>query len=465
MSQSFPFSLPDQITATLNVNTRERERANSRLLSVNLDWINSVFNNQGYNQDEAKEFVRELNPISLRWPQGAWANFYDYETDSRQRGQGYDNKEFNAEVDGNPDLRFGFDGFRQLHDELGFDVLWTFNVNDDTPEKSVARLKDRESKGFDITHIELGNEQFWESQRGPQTATPELFAQTGKAVSRALKEAKPSLKISIPLSWRSGHSGSILSDGRRIDHTDYNCALTKDQTYFDAITVHRYVHLDRNSEAVSCESYRGVLTARVQMQDDVAWCRSFAPDKPVWLSEWGISAGYRAASFLGSADAYLFLFENQDVYEYANWFQVNNYDAHFKWHRDEAGVAIPTKTGFGAVYEIIRNFYHDSEMLAGEMETVELASGCDAVVARAVAKGEQTSIIAVNKTPQNVPFTVKFDGEICVGPFTHKALAFADLDEDKTFGLHESPLELISHGEREVTLPPFSISVITTPIG
>ncbi len=105
MSQEFPFSLPSQVTSTLNVNTKEREAANFRLLSLNLDWIQSVFDNQGYNSDEAKNFVRELNPVSLRWPQGVWANFYDYETDSRKRGQSYDNMEFNSEVDDKPDLR------------------------------------------------------------------------------------------------------------------------------------------------------------------------------------------------------------------------------------------------------------------------------------------------------------------------------------------------------------------------
>lgn len=331
------------------------------------------------------------------------------------------------------------------------------------PKNRWRASKTARSKGFDISHVELGNEQFWESQRGPQTATPSLFAQTAIAVSRALKEVKPDLQISIPLSWRSGHSGSILSDGRRIDHSDYNCALTADQSYFDAITVHRYVHLDRKSDVVKPESYRGILTARIQMQDDVAWCRGFAPGKPVWLSEWGISAGYRAASYLGAADAYLYLFENQDIYHYANWFQINNYDAHFKWHRDETGAPIPTKTGYGAVHEILRGVYFESEMLAGEMETAELAPGSDAVVARAVVKNEQKMIIAVNKTPRNVPFTAKFDGEVCEGPFRHEALKFADLDEDVTFGLHESPLELISHGERKIVLLPFSISVISTP--
>ena len=150
---------------------------------------------------------------------------------------------------------------------------------------------------------------------------------------------------------------------------------------------------------------------------------------------------------------------------HANWFQVNNYDALFRWHRDEAGVAIPTKTGFGAVHEILRNFYQNSEMLVGEVETVELVPGSAAIVARAVVKAGQKSIIAVNKTPRDTPFTVRFDDEDCSGLFQHQALAFADLDENKTFALHESPLRLVSEGASEIALSPYSISVISISSG
>ncbi len=359
-------------------------------------------------------------------------------------------------------LRYGFPGFKQLHDELGFDVLWTFNVNDDSPEKSVARLKDRESKGFDITHIELGNEQFWGSQRGPQTATPELFAQTVKAVSKALKAAKPSLKISIPLSWRSGHSGSILNDGRRIDHTDYNRALTEDQSYFDAITVHRYVHLDRRSEVVKPESYRGILTPRVVMDSDVAWCRSFAPGKPVWLSEWGISAGYRAASYLGSADAYMYLFNNQDVYGYATWFQVNAYDPFYVWSVENK-VLTPRQAGWGANYNIMRSVYQDAEMLGSKTTSVALAPGSDAVLSQAVIKDGKRIVLAVNKTPQVVPFTINFDGKSYKGAFQQDAMAFDNLSQDKTWAFDESPLKPVKTGVAgdAIVLPPYSINVIS----
>ncbi len=456
-AQEYPFPLPAQVTATLNVGTTVTEKANNHLLGVNLGGPRNqpIPGGKGYNESE---FYEKFDPIAVRWPQGVWSNFYDYLSDGRRRNPAYDNKEFSPMIDGHQDLKYGFPTFTRLHNEMKFDVIWTYNLNDDSPQKSVARLKDSEAKGFDVKYIELGNEQFWNSQRGVQTATPEKYLKTAQQVSKALKAVKPDAQISIPLSWRDGKTGSLVQ-GRAIDHTTYNAALTKDQTYFDAISVHRYVHVEGEKKEISAAGYREILTAAVSLQKSVDWTRNFAPGKPVWLTEWGISAGEKAASYLGSADAYMFLFRNQDVYQYATWFQVNAYDPFYVWDY-EGKILTPRQTGWGANYNIMRAVYEGAELLGSKVETTELAPGSNAVLAQAVVKAGKRVILAVNKTPQSVPMTLNFDGKPYKGTFTQKAMAFDNLAQDKTWAFDENPLKPVATSA-SIVLPPYSINVIS----
>ena len=457
-AQEYPFPLPAQITATLNVDTTVTEKANNRLLGVNLGGPRNkpIPGGKGYNE---AEFYQQFDPVGVRWPQGVWSNFCDYISDGRRRNPAYDNKEFSAQVDNHQDLKYGFPGFTKLHNEMKFDVLWTYNLNDDSPQKSVARLKDSEAKGFDVKYIELGNEQFWNSQRGVQTATPKKYLETAQKVSRAIKAVKPDAQLSIPLSWRNAQDDTSLIGGRRMDHSEYNAALTKDQSYFDAITVHRYVHIEGEKNDISADGYRQILTPRVALEKSVDYCRSFAPGKPVWLTEWGISAGEKAASYLGSADAYMYLFCNQDVYGYANWFQVNAYDPFYVWSY-KGKTLTPRQTGWGANYNIMRAVYQDSVLLGSKTESVALMPGSDAIVAQAVVKAGQRVVLALNKTPQAVPFALSFDGKTYKGAFTQKAMAFDNLSQDKTWAFDESPLKPVKAGD-SIVLPPYSINVIS----
>ncbi len=455
-AQTYPFTLPEKITATLSVNTKAKEVFNNKLISVNIDWNAAMKNNVGYNHPDAKAFIRAYKPVSIRFPQGVWSNFYDWEVDARRRYDDYDNKEFTADIERTKNNKFGFEGFTELHNELKFDVLWTYNVNYDSEDKTVRRLRDSEAKGFDVTHIELSNENFWGNQRSERVSTPEKFTAVAKSISAALKAEKPSVKVSIPLSWRRGQ------DVNPVNHDGYNKILAADSSYFDAITVHRYVHLDRFKDTVRQESYQGVLTARLMIAEDVNYCRSLAPGKPVWLSEWGVSCGYHAASYLGMADAYLYIFENQNIYEYTNWFHLNNYNAFFKYKGDSiTNIVTCTKTGYGAVYDVLRSVFQDSELLKGEMTTHQLKTGSDAVVAMAATKNGATTVFAANKTPQSVVFNLKLDDKSYDDTFTHEAMTFDSLGQDKGYKFEENPLNLVKKGRGTITLPPYSVNKIS----
>lgn len=452
-AQDYPFSLPENITATYNIDTKTASTFNNNLLGLNIDW-HAGYESMGYNHPDAKAFMRNYKPVSVRFPQGVWSNFYDWKLDARRRYDDYDNKEFVKPVENFQHIRYGFPGFTELHNELGFDVMWTWNMNYDSNQKSVERLRDHVARGFKVNDIELGNELFWGTQKSHRVSTPDKFYAVAKSLSDTLKSIDPNIKISIPLSWRRGKNID------KFDHTHYNQVMTADTSYFDAISVHRYVHLDRGKDTVSQDAYKGILTARLDYVDDINYCRSLAPGKPVWLTEWGVSCGYNAASYLGMADSYIYIFEHPEIYTRTCWFQINGYDAFFKTEIKDNKKLI-TKRGFGSVYEILRSVFQDSKLLKGTISTTELLPGANAVTAGAVVKDGKMIIFTVNLTNQSVPFNLKINGKTYRDKFTHEAMAFTTLGEDKILELEENPLKLIKLGSDDIMLPPYSVNKIT----
>ena len=450
-AQNYPFALPETITVSLSVDRRVSEPFNNNLIGVNITWPGKLgYGGRGFNHPDAKTFMRKFKPVAVRFPDGVWSNFYDWQLDGRRRYDDYNNKEWTDVIEKGMKLRHGFDGLHELYKELKFGVVWPYNVLYDSNEKSVARMLDRQKKGFNVDNIEMGNEIFWLSQRSQRTSTPVKYVVIAKSLSSALRKANPNVKVSIPISWR-GHK-----------HDDYNKILTRDQSYFDAISVHLYLHFDRESETVSAESYRKTLTARLQLKKDIDYCRSFGPGKPIWMTEWGVGCGFKAASYLGMADAYLSIFENQDIYGHTCWFQINNVNSFYLTRFNAADKSRTiTKTGFGAVYDVLRDVFQDSLLLKSDMTTWQLAKGSDAVVGRAAVKNGKTAVFAVNKTPRPAAFTLKFNDVTYSKSCRHEALKFDSLTDNPSFAAFENPLKLVKESSGTITLPPYSVNKIS----
>lgn len=451
----YPFTIPSTITATLNVETQETEMFNNKLIGYN------IF---GFTKTEEKEFIRKFNPITIRFPHGVWANFYNWETDGyTDYGDTYDHEAHDVTLANYEkyNIRAGFPGLTALNNEkklqnggAGYDMIWTYNLNYDTNLKSTLRLQNSDAKGFDVKDIEIGNEHFWTNQRGTLTSTPQKYVTLAKSLSDTLKKVKPDVRVSIPLSWRTTHGG-------------YNSILVDNKNYFDAITVHKYAGADPDVPAEGDNAYSTILTARLTMEKDVNYARSFAPGKPVWLTEWGVSAGdhCQAAAALGMADCYLYLFENQDKYERANWFSVNGVLNSFITISNTRVIKYPLeKTGYGTVYEIIRSVFENSTMLKGTMTTTQLTTSVgstNAVNARAVTKDGKTMVFAVNLTNKPVVFNLNFNGKALNSSFLHQAFTFNDLSEELVMGIDENPLHEVNDISGKIVLPPYSVNKIS----
>lgn len=473
-AQSYPFNLPENMTATIDITTSNKEAFNNLLLGTNIHDLA---------KSDGQELVRDFNPITIRFPHGLFSNWYDWEQD-KARVYGTDQFTYTKD-DGSSrtvelsylsaiktmdasNLRVGINELNVLNNEKkaetgkGYDMNWTFNMSADGTDYnngspvSVARYKDLVKRGFEVKSIEMGNECFYAGQRSSIIPNPADYIARAKSMYTALKALDPNLQISVPLERKSNPP-----------NTGWNTELTKDGTdYFDAVTVHTYVGYDPDDNSNSNEAYAVALTAREVLRKTIDnYSKVVAPDKPIWLTEWGVkSGGPNAVSALGMADCYLFLSESQDTYDRANWFSVNGkLNSHLVWHEVNGKLTIKEpleKTSYGSTFQIVRSILENSEMLGSEMTVPTLDGVVSAVSARVVKKDGKTMLLVVNKSDQEVPFTINLDGNRYFGEFEHKAMAFSAMDEEITLPYHTDPLQLVKEGRGGIYLPKLSISTI-----
>jgi hypothetical protein len=451
-SQSYPFTLPSEIVATLNIDTTKSEATNNKLLGYN------IFD---FNTNQEKDFIRRFDPITIRFPHGVWANFYNWETDGYTTyDDTYDHETYDdiLAIYAQINYRGGFPGLTTLNNEkkltnngAGYDMMWTYNLNYDDNAKTIARLKDSDAKGFDVRDIEFGNEHYWSNQRGTRTSTPQKYVTLAKSLSAALKAEKPSVRVSITLSCEANHAS-------------YNQTMVDNKTYFDAISLHRYLG-EKPFSAVKTITNSEIITARLDLKKAVDFARSYAPGKPVWLTEWGYDGQLKCQAIcaLGMADCYLFLLENQDKYERANWFGVNSDLNGFVKVVDYKTFYPLEKTAYGSVYEIIRSVFENSTLLSTAIESPKLtttAGSINAISARAVVKNGKKYVFAVNLTDKPAKLNLKFNSTIQNVNFVHQAYKFNNITEIKTSSIDAVPLEKINEGNGLITLPALSVNKI-----
>lgn len=467
-AQEYPFNgLPDTVQVTLEVSTSETETFNNKLLGYNISKFTSP---------QEKELIRKFDPITIRFPQGIFSNWYTWRDDTYEY---YTPWPYNHEGDviREKSLTPGVAGLEDLNNEQisrnqgeGYDFLITWNMSADGQDwgdntDSLARFNHYEDIGFGVRAIEMGNELFYRNQRSPIIPSETEYLLRAKSLSSAIKAINPDVKFSIPLITR----GSATNP-------NWNRLLTEDQSYFDAVTVHKYVGANPDDrDDLSRIAYEYALAGRLELISGVSFATQFVPEKPVWLTEWAVKAGDsrrgNAASCLGMADCYIYLSESQETFERANWFNANRgANQHVLIEEGTANnVVYPfQKTGYGLTYDVIRSVFEDSKMLAVEVHTaskLRLAEGeLNAVSARAVVKQGKTLVFAVNLTDRPVEFRVNIDGVPYNDSYRLEAVKYEQLSDERIIPFDSNPFNHDVHGAGLVELPPLSINRITLAI-
>jgi alpha-L-arabinofuranosidase len=436
----------------LVVTTAASEPVNNALLGYNVLHFKSK---------SEQEFVNRMDPIAMRFPDGVWGNFYDWETDGfTNHGHQHRRSDVYAPTLATwkeRGIKGGFAGLTKLNNDkkqsggVGHDIVWLYNAAFDSPDKNVARMQDSINKGFRVRDIELGNEQFWLTQCSTDTLTPEGYRDSARGISKALKQANSDVRVSVTLSWRN-------------QHENWNKIVADNGEYFDAISLHKYSGSGK-AETKDDTQLKTVFAGRKQLAQSAAYVRSFAK-KPIWLTEWGLNAGKdaKAAAALTMADCYLYLFENQDTFHRANWFSVNGVARSFvAIGKNRRPVEPVQKTAFGCVHEIMRGIFEDADLLSTTVDTSTLDTGngtVDTVTARAVKKEGRLIICAINLSDQPSQLAITIDENKTPAVLTHESLAFNTLGETVLLDLDENPLKSIEFTNDRVTLAPLSINKI-----
>ena len=452
---------PDEgqsLNVTVDVSTRAAtEPVKNRLMGTNI---------LHYRTERQRELIRRFDPVAMRFPSGVWGNFYDWETDTfTNHGDTHWKTGTYAPTLAawkKMGITGGFPGLTLLNNEKkqangqGLDGVWLYNAAYDSQGKSVARMKDRVAKGFVVRDIELGNEQFWLNQCSSQTITPEGYHHAATGIVAALRQSDPGLRMSITLSWREKHD-------------QWNRIVAGDGRYFDAISLHKYSGFDHDKEDPQAQqqALHDALAARLALEESADYVRRFGPGKPIWMTEWGVNAGEggKGAAALAMADWYLYLFENQDVFDRANWFSVNGLERSFLIFKEKRTLLYPLrKTAYACIHEIVRDVFEDGQLLATRVTSSKLhpdGPAQDAVTARAVTKEGQTKVLAVNLSGQAAALTLRFDNQPTTRALTHQAMAFNDLSERVVLDFDTNPLKPVAHAAGTITLPPYSVSVLS----
>lgn len=428
--------LPEVVEARLEVETNKKVPVNPMLLGLNCSWPERQYGKVGYNHPDAQKLIRSFKPSSLRFPHGVWANFYDWESDGRRMTDSYKTP-YDAAVKDHPDLKYGFEGLHQLHGELGFDVLFTWNVNYDSPEKGVRRLLDRREKGFQVKRVELGNEIFWKTQRSGAVSDVGKYISVSKAHAAALKAVDPEIEISVPIHWRE-----VLTNA-------WNLPFLRED-YFDAITIHKYI-----DKKESAKEMGEALDARSEMWELAENLESIFPGKPLWFSEWAVTGGDEATTVIGTVDAWLGFMNHPERFEVACFFQIN---ASHPLIQYEPKTGTHRRTALGVGYEMVRGVFEGGELLKAKMEATQIGHGFDAVCAEAVLKDGEVTLFAVNKTNREVPLSYVIDGRKS-GVSSHRAFLLTALEVGASYAPDDDPLVTIPVGGG-IVLPPLSINEI-----
>ncbi len=401
--------------------------------------------NQGFNSLAGQRFIEDNDPVVIRFPQGVFINSYNWErvvdengvelaaADSRNivdpfevRGMVAHQSPVNVRI-GYPSLRGIFDTAARNGKPL--DLLTGISVVGNDANSNLRRWESMINDGFDVTDMELGNEFFFRTQRSGTINTEAQWRTRASSIVTAIRNRANQLgrnvRFAIPIAYRPGDPREPQT--RRDSDQRFNDLITQDESFFDALVVHRYVNVDREEgtrpESLSSESLRRLLCASVTMDESLTYCKTqVSEDKnSIWLTEWGVAGSEEdgiGASFLGAADTYSHIIRNQDRLEVEriNWFSTVGLNNQYTLNRVN-GEVVATKTGYGDIYSVLRDNLRDSQVFNNtELTSPTLTNGGinQGVTALSVIPVQRANgtprFVIINKTNQTGRLIVNNDG-------------------------------------------------------
>lgn len=464
----FPFEVPENPHTTIRIDTSKKTLIPNRILGVN-KFARITGNHKGPSDPRVTEILDFSTPMSIRFPAGTMANWYNWRTDR------FDAPDWDEWTDSmqntyqwlinaiNADEQFGFDAYAQITKRRNIKPILVLNVLYESPQDAVLRLEDRKSKGVHPTWIEVGNENFFEEQRHVGNVhSVEDYIRVSKGIIAALREANPDMKFAVV---------SEAYQGDFFKSDEWSMALAEDSDWYEGVVIHPYRYVDNNF-LFDRESLMAIIGSYGHMRESIEWFAKTFPGKKAIISEFSLTKrawnGVDAfISAIGHAEQIMAVIDGWEdgIVEQASIHQyIGGKMALYGFEGDQSSYKLYRK---GVLMKMVWDTFTEAEVFDAVVETPLIGdrgnpvfSDIPAISVRAVEtpRGE-IKLFCVNKLPIEATVDVFIDGAKQEGRFTQETYKEA-VDANNYYELDEVPIET-KNGRRTITLPSMSINVIT----
>ena len=442
---------------------------------------------QGFNSQFAQDFLdsNTTDPVVIRFPQGVFANSYNWEQVRDSRGNVLAEADSRNIVDPFPvrdtirhnspaTVRLGYPALRGIFDRAAaenrpLDLLTVLNVVSNDGVSNGERWESMIRDGFDVQDMELGNEFFFLGQRSGTINTEAQWVDRARRIVTNIRgraaRLNRTVRFGIPITYRA--SDPTEPEARQISDQAFNDAITQDESIFDAIVVHRYVREQREDgvlpRQLTRNNFRRLLLASRIMDVSLTYTKTQVSDDKdaIWLTEWGVAGSARervGAAVLGTADTYSHLIRNQRRLEMEriNWFSTFGSNAQFEF--DDRGRR--TTTSYGRVYQMFRRVLKNSGLYEETLVTTANLVNNGTVASRAVnalavSRGDRRiTYLVTNLANKPTILSLRRDGELLssfnvrisgVSPNTLRSLDVEVLDA------------VTRNNQNTIRIPPYSV--------
>ncbi|QTH41528.1 S-layer homology domain-containing protein [Cohnella sp. LGH] len=310
---NLPSGVPDSIMLKLGNRVKN---VPENFFGVNDGLAFNIRPNELYNTNKHVQMLSEIKFQHVRGPGGMDGNLYLYDegvlptnsADQAKMLQVYGQDLMNslswmptnlAEAD-----KLTLDKVLKLANDMDKPYIFDLNIIAYTPEEivdQVTAIKEELNPGQEL-FVELGNELYDNSYRYPFPTVTDYIAKS-KAVAEALRDEHPDVKIGI-VSIDQGFVDFILADsgnrqkpGQSLEDylatqggrvSIWNSELLKDQSFFDAVIIHYYNHVEELAGISNTKLYEYLFKENELRKITAEATLQLFPGKEAWITEWGL---------------------------------------------------------------------------------------------------------------------------------------------------------------------------------
>ena len=451
----FTFPLPEKLSATITINTKQSKKFNNLLLGLNsqfMGWAPAEYN---YANSKVMNLVKTIKVPLLRFPGGTVSNYYDWKTDlpilpkDIKLGKGFINK-WKQHIANK--RQFGFANYAKMVKQFNIESLLVFNIREDSVKSHLDRLQHRIESGIGIAAIELGNENYLKPNYGGFTKNADEYSARCNKVYLELNKQDPNTTFGINITHETGGS-------------KWNNTVMKDNKTGN-VFLHPYVAISREwKEQIDWTIMRSILFGYTRLGKMLKTYTDAYPTTPVYLSEWGmLCAPTISKSHIAALATFDALF---NIINYAEQGVIKAATLHCffggymgLFSHDNKGAIIRTG-GTSIIYDFAIETFLNADLLTSQTKSFMLSKALPAVNSRATINTKGVlKIFAINKTPLPCTYTIDLDGKKYSGQAQIKSYTRKNIIKAENFKLNEKlTTEKMVTGN--IVLPPYSANVIS----